>query len=49
LKDYTIKTNDEAVSVIEEVGFLPLAYLLDQFHAVATEKAFNKLEKILGG
>lgn len=36
MKDYNIKTYEEAVQVIEEVGFLPLAPLVQNFPALNT-------------
>jgi hypothetical protein len=36
LKDYKIKTYEEAIQVIEELGFLPLASLVTDFPALNT-------------
>ena len=36
MKDYSIKTYEEAIQVIEEVGFLPLAPLVPEFPALNT-------------
>ncbi|MEW8986290.1 MAG: hypothetical protein AB2401_04665 [Bacillus sp. (in: firmicutes)] len=36
MKDYSIKTYEEAIQVIEEVGFLPLARLVPEFPALNT-------------
>lgn len=36
MRDYSIKTYEEAVQIIEEVGFLPLAPLVPEYHALNT-------------